>query len=74
MERETTSLASLPTSRSSPHDAPSSLTVPAQVKSISQEEIGKRAYQKWEAAGKPMGKDLKFWLEAQHELSRAKKP
>jgi len=33
---------------------------------------GERAYQKWEAAGKPIGKDLKFWLEAQQELSRAK--
>ena len=44
------------------------------VKTASHQEIGKRAYQKWEAAGKPKGHDLKFWLEAQRELSRVKEP
>jgi hypothetical protein len=48
------------------------LTAPARAKTMSQQEIGQRAYQKWEAAGKPDGKDLKFWLEAQRELSRMK--
>ena len=48
------------------------LPAPAWAKTMSQQEIGDRAYQKWEAAGKPSGKDLKFWLEAQHELSRVK--
>jgi hypothetical protein len=27
-----------------------------------------RAYQKWEAAGKPNGQSLRFWLEAEREL------
>jgi hypothetical protein len=40
--------------------------------SVSQQEIQVRAYYKWEAMGKPIGKDLKFWLEAQHELMQGK--
>jgi hypothetical protein len=44
----------------------------ARSKSVSQQEIQLRAYEKWEAVGKPIGKDLKFWLEAQHELLRGK--
>jgi hypothetical protein len=31
-----------------------------------------RAYLKWEAAGKPKGDGVKFWLESEHELLRAK--
>jgi hypothetical protein len=41
-------------------------------KPLSQQEIRVRAYQKWEAAGKPRGNDLKFWLEAEQELLRSK--
>jgi hypothetical protein len=41
-------------------------------RSISHQEIQDRAYQKWEAMGMPVGKDLKFWLEAQRELSEGK--
>jgi hypothetical protein len=48
------------------------LTALAWAKPMSQKEIGERAYQKWESAGKPNGKDLNFWLEAQRELSRVK--
>ena len=51
---------------------PRTITAPARAKSLSHQEIGERAYQKWEAAGKPVGMDLKFWMEAQRELSRAK--
>ncbi len=40
--------------------------------SLSPQEIRVRAYQKWEAAGKPCGNDLKFWLEAEQELVRCK--
>jgi hypothetical protein len=46
--------------------------MPRTMRLLSQQEIGEKAYQKWEAAGRPLGKDLKFWLEAQRELSRAK--
>ncbi len=51
---------------------PRTMTAGARAKSASRQDIGDRAYQKWEAAGKPTGKDLKFWLEAQRELSRPK--
>lgn len=30
--------------------------------------IAKRAYQLWLAAGKPEGRDLDFWLEAEKEV------
>jgi hypothetical protein len=30
------------------------------------------AYQKWEVAGRPTGDGVKFWLEAERELSQAK--
>ena len=40
--------------------------------SVSQQEIQVRAYCKWEAMGKPSGKDLKFWLEAQRELRQGR--
>jgi len=37
-------------------------------KSIPEDAIRIRAHQKWEAAGKPNGEDLRFWLEAQREI------
>jgi len=47
-------------------------TVASRGVAIFQQEIQVRAYHKWEAMGKPLGKDLKFWLEAQHELLQGK--
>jgi Protein of unknown function (DUF2934) len=41
-------------------------------KSKSQEIVRVRAHQKWEAAGRPSGDGVKFWLEAEQELLRAK--
>lgn len=38
-------------------------------KSIDQERIRARAYEKWEAAGRPDGDPTCFWLEAEKELS-----
>jgi hypothetical protein len=40
--------------------------------SVSHQEIQLRAYHKWEAMGKPAGKNLEIWLRAQHELMNAK--
>jgi hypothetical protein len=40
--------------------------------SISHQEIQLKAYHKWEAMGKPAGKDLEIWLRAQNELINAK--
>lgn len=37
----------------------------------SQEDIRVRAYEKWEAAGKPTGADVQFWLQAEQELLQA---
>jgi hypothetical protein len=37
-------------------------------KSVSDEDIRLCAYQKWEAAGKPAGDGVQFWLEAEQEL------
>jgi hypothetical protein len=39
---------------------------------LSEEAIRQRAYQKWEAAGRPEGNDMKFWLEAERELRGGK--
>lgn len=43
---------------------------------VTEAEIGLRAYQIWEAEGKPHGKDFDHWLKAEAELAaaRAKKP
>jgi hypothetical protein len=35
------------------------------------ENIRQLAYRKWEAAGKPAGDGLGFWLEAERELCQA---
>ncbi len=37
-------------------------------KLVSDEDIRLCAYQKWEAAGKPTGDGVQFWLEAEQEL------
>ncbi len=36
------------------------------------EKIRRLAYERWEAAGKPEGADVWFWLEAERELLRAR--
>jgi hypothetical protein len=41
-------------------------------KAVSEEVVRLRAYQKWEAAGKPGGDDVRFWLEAEQELLQAR--
>lgn len=41
-------------------------------KSVLEETIRLRAHQKWEAAGKPDGDNLRFWLEAEREVSHSK--
>jgi hypothetical protein len=43
---------------------------PPQGPPVSEEDIRLRAYQKWEAAGKPCGDGRNFWLEAEQELRR----
>jgi hypothetical protein len=36
---------------------------------VSEAEIGLRAYHIWEAEGKPAGKDFEHWLRAEAELA-----
>jgi hypothetical protein len=40
-------------------------------KAVSEEAVRLRAYQKWEAAGRPAGDGVRCWLEAERELSQA---
>jgi hypothetical protein len=39
----------------------------------SEESIRLNAYLRWDAAGRPGGDGLKFWLEAEQDLRRSKK-
>jgi hypothetical protein len=41
---------------------------PSACQPVSVDEIRLRAYLRWEAAGKPSGNGLSFWLEAEQEL------
>lgn len=34
--------------------------------------VATRAYQLWEAAGKPVGRDMELWLQAETEVNAAK--
>jgi len=36
--------------------------------------IRQHAFSLWEAAGRPQGRDLDYWLQAEHEIIRKKKP
>lgn len=38
------------------------------------EVIRRRAYEKWEAAGRPEARDVQFWLEAEREVLLGKAP
>ena len=52
-------------------NAMSNATAPCQPARLNTEDaIRIRAYQKWEAAGKPAGDGVQFWLTAEKELSR----
>jgi Protein of unknown function (DUF2934) len=41
-------------------------------KAKSQEDVRGYAYQKWEAAGRPNGDGVNFWLEAEQEVLQVK--
>jgi hypothetical protein len=55
--------AAVPTAPKGPHQ---------KRKTVPEEAIRLHAYQKWEAAGKPVDDSLRFWFEAQRELSHGK--
>ena len=41
-------------------------------KPLNPDEIRRRAYEKWEAAGRPGGDGSHFWVEAERELRQRK--
>jgi len=45
---------------------------PQKQQAVPEEAIRLRAYQKWEAAGGPISDGLRFWFEAERELSHSK--
>ena len=50
--------------------APASAPPTPNGKTMSEEDIRLCAYCKWEAAGRPSGDGVNFWLEAEKELSQ----
>jgi hypothetical protein len=54
------------------NEAASISPIPTAGHPVSAQEIRLRAYLKWEAAGKPSGDGLQFWLEAERELHAVK--
>jgi len=52
--------------------ATKAIAAAAAPRQVSEPEIQMRAYQKWEAAGKPKGVDMQLWLEAEQELKNGK--
>jgi hypothetical protein len=40
---------------------------------VSHDEVAQRAYQLWQAAGQPIGRDAEYWLQAEAELIVAKR-
>jgi hypothetical protein len=47
-------------------------TTPPADPAPSADEIRLHAYLRWQAAGKPVGDGVKFWLEAEHALLQVK--
>ncbi len=39
----------------------------------SSEQVSRRAYELWQQAGYPQGRDLEFWLAAERQLQRDKR-
>ena len=48
------------------------LAAPSPNGQMSEADIQLRAYRKWEAAGKPTGDEMRFWLQAEQELKEGK--
>ncbi len=38
---------------------------------VNRDQVAQRAYQLWEAAGRPAGRDLEYWLQAESEIHSA---
>jgi hypothetical protein len=51
---------------------PKSTVFPICNRSLTEKEIQRQAYLRWETAGKPEGHDRRFWREAREELCQGK--
>jgi hypothetical protein len=67
-------VASPPKAMSGAPIAPNSDNQAATCELPSDDAIRLLAYKKWEAAGKPEGDGLRFWLEAKQEASKSRRP
>jgi hypothetical protein len=61
-----------PVRQAKPVAVPERVDPSGAVKAVPPEKIRLRAYQKWEAAGRPPGNGVNFWVEAEKELQQAK--
>ena len=61
-----------PTSQPSPAVVSTVAAPSPKGRPLSEEAIRLCAYQRWEAAGKPNGDGVHFWLEAERELAQTK--
>ena len=52
------------------HVEPAAPTISAPCQQASADEVRRRAYLLWEAAGQPPGDGVQFWLEAEQQLLR----
>ena len=49
--------------------APKQAAAPSSNGQVDEQTIRQRAYERWEAAGRPEGDGVQFWLEAEKELA-----
>ena len=71
MRKKNAIAAAAPSTHPSPTVAPACGECKPNGKPVTEQAIRVRAYQKWEAAGKPGGDGVSFWIEAEQELSQA---
>jgi hypothetical protein len=62
-KRQTTGAATVKPASSTPAAAKAS-------RQITTESIASRAYTLWEQAGKPLGRDVEYWLQAESQLKQ----
>ena len=75
-KKATMSAASTPNkstaSRPTPGPTPSVLPAAGGVKKPAHDQVAKRAYEIWVAKGRPAGRDLENWQQAERELGLRK--
>jgi hypothetical protein len=68
-KRPTTKVRPAPRSKTAPPAAPSKASV-APRQEVTTEVIAARAYTLWEQAGRPAGRDMEYWLQAESQLKQ----